>query len=206
MSTILHKKSILSKTIQVGGSTAISRILGVMREVLLGNYLGPSVLFDSFITAFKIPNSLRKIFAEGALSASFVPTIVTMMKSGDKGHINAFMSRSFIVIEGILIALCTLIFWQAEGVIRAIMPGWFIGHESVHVLGFPLPAAWFGFGQALPQVATAVLFLRILIAFIVFISSSALVASVLQAVNHFFVPAFSPFSSFPLGNSQWPDG
>jgi putative peptidoglycan lipid II flippase len=191
MST-LHKKSILSKTIQVGTSTALSRVLGVMREVLLGNYLGASPLFDSFITAFKIPNSLRKIFAEGALSASFVPTIVTMMKAGDKNHVNAFMTRSCLVIEGILIALCGLIFWQAEGIIRFIMPGWFVGHESVYLIGFPIPAAWCGFGDPLPQVTTAVLFLRILIAFIVFISSSALLASVLQAVNHFFVPAFSP--------------
>ncbi|MFI5332722.1 MAG: murein biosynthesis integral membrane protein MurJ [Candidatus Babeliales bacterium] len=191
MST-LHKKSILTKTLQVGGSTAISRLLGVAREVLLGNYLGASALLDAFITAFKIPNSLRKIFAEGALSASFVPTIVTMMKSGDKEHANAFMTRSFVVIEGILIAVCALIFWQAQGVIRGIMPGWFIGHESVSFCGFPIPAAWLGLGEALPQVATAVLFLRILIAFIVFISSSALLASVLQAVNHFFVPAFSP--------------
>lgn len=191
MST-LHKKSILSKTIQVGGTTVISRFLGVAREVLLTNYLGPTALLDSFITAFKIPNSLRKIFAEGALSASFVPTIVTMMKSGDKEHVNAFMTRSFIMIEGILIALCALIFWQAQGVIRCIMPGWFIGHEGVSLFGFPIPAAWLGLGDALPQVATAVLFLRILISFIVFLSSSALLASALQSVNHFFVPAFSP--------------
>src|SRR5579872_208309 len=192
MSELLHRKSIIQKTIQVGSSTIISRFFGVAREVLLGNYLGPGAAFDAFVTAFKIPNSLRKIFAEGALSASFVPTLVAMVRAEDRKHVNSFMTRSFLIIETILLGLCCLIFWKAAAVIRFIAPGWFVGGQGATFLWFCLPAAWVGQGEALPQVAFAVTFLRILISFILFVSSSALLAAALQSVNHFFVPAFSP--------------
>ena len=176
---------------QVGGSTILSRFLGVAREILLTKYLGAGAVLDAFITAFKIPNSLRKIFAEGALSASFIPTLVAMIRAGDKKHVNRFLTRSLIIIEGLLIILCVLIFWKAEGVMRFIVPGWFMGAVSGSFMGIPIPGAWLGEGEPIAQVALAVTFLRILISFIVFISSSALLASALQSVNHFFIPAIS---------------
>lgn len=173
MST-LHRKSIIQKTIQVGSSTIVSRFFGVAREILLTNYLGASAAFDAFVTAFKIPNSLRKIFAEGALSASFVPTLVAMVRVENREQVNSFLTRSFIIIEGLLFGLCLFIYWQAPAVIHLTAPGWFVG------------------GNPAEQVAYAISFLRILIAFILFVSSSALLAAALQSVNHFFVPAFSP--------------
>lgn len=188
---VLHKKSIIQKTIQVGSSAVLSRFLGIAREILLTKYLGASAVLDAFITANKIPNSLRKIFAEGALSASFIPTLVAMVRADDKKHINSFMTKSLLIIEGLLIALCALIFWRAENVMRFIVPGWFVGAQSVSYFGIPIPGAWLGLGEPLVQVAQAVIFLRVLISFIVFISSSALLASALQSVNHFFVPAIS---------------
>ena len=65
--------SIIKKTLQIGGSTLVSRFLGIIRELLMVKYLGAGATSDAFLTAFKIPNSLRKIFAEGALSAAFIP-------------------------------------------------------------------------------------------------------------------------------------
>ena len=81
MSSVLHKKSILQKTAAVGSSTLLSRVFGIVREVLMVHYLGAGVVSDAFLTAFKIPNALRKIFAEGALSAAYVPTFVHMIKA-----------------------------------------------------------------------------------------------------------------------------
>lgn len=192
METSISKKSIIQKTVQVGSSTIISKFLGIIREILLMNYLGPGIVADAFVTAFKIPNSLRKIFAEGAVSASFVPTMVTIVKAGDKQSINSLMTRSFLVIEGILILLCTIIFFAADKVIRFITPGWFTAGHDIALGWFSIPGAWLGYGEPLPQVLLATTFLRILIAFIVFISSSALLAAALQSVNHFLIPAFSP--------------
>lgn len=193
MSSVLHKKSILEKTVQVGGSTLLSRLFGIVREILMVRYLGAGAVSDAFLTAFKIPNSLRKIFAEGALSAAYIPTFVHMIKRNDKRDIDGVMSLSFLVIQGLLAALCVLMVWQADFVIRIIAPGWYdVGDASYHFLGVPLPAAWFGSGHPLEQVAYAIPFLRVLMCIIIFISSSWLLASALQAVNHFFVPAFSP--------------
>ncbi|HJM68804.1 MAG TPA: murein biosynthesis integral membrane protein MurJ [Candidatus Babeliales bacterium] len=165
----LGKRSIVKKTVEVGFSTFLSRLLGLARETLMARYLGAGVVSDAFITAFKIPNFLRKIFAEGALTASFVPTIVGVFKKDSQDDASRLMTIAFLFFEGVLFLLCTFIFVFAWYVIRIIAPGF-----------------------SLEQVSYAVPFLRILIGFILFVSSSALLAGALNAVNHFFVPAFSP--------------
>jgi len=91
------QKRILKKTIEVGGSTLVSRFFGILREVIMVRYLGASGLSDAFLTAYKIPNSLRKIFAEGALSAAFIPTIVTTMQHDNKKGIAGLMSLAFLI-------------------------------------------------------------------------------------------------------------
>lgn len=166
---MLNKKSILKKTIEVGGSTFASRCLGIIREILLVRFLGASALSDAFLTAFKIPNSLRKIFAEGALSAAFIPTIVQTVRKQGREAVNSLMSLAFIVFEGIVLFLCVLTSMYAHNVIRFIAPG---------------------FSEQ--QIADAVPLLKILMPFIFFISSSALLAGALQSVGHFFIPAFGP--------------
>jgi putative peptidoglycan lipid II flippase len=61
----MSKKSILKGTLEVGGVTLVSRALGIIRELLQIRFLGAGALADAFLTAWKIPYSLRKIFAEG---------------------------------------------------------------------------------------------------------------------------------------------
>lgn len=172
--SLVAKKNLLNKTFQVASSTLMSRLLGLAREFLMSRYLGVSEIADAFITAFKIPNSLRKIFAEGALSAACIPTFVLVIKKESQQEASALMSLSFLFFEGILIALCLAIFWQAEWVIHLIAPGWQVASELT------------------AQGAYAVEFLRVLIAFIIFISSTALLTGALQSVNHFFIPSFGP--------------
>lgn len=169
MKSALTRQSIMSKTMQVGISTLGSRFLGIIREVLTVQYLGVSSAADAFITAWKIPNSLRKIFAEGALSAAFIPRLVKLVKEGNRDDANGLMSLGFIVFEGIVLLLCALVMIHAELVIWLMAPG---------------------FSDDL--ILNTVPYLRILMPFIFFISSSALLAGALQSVNHFFVPAFAP--------------
>jgi len=170
LSGVLHKKSIIIKTIQVGGSTLLSRLLAIIREILFFRFFGgPGVISDSFFTAYKIPNSFRKIFAEGALSAAIIPTIVSKIKKGDKDAVNSMMSLAFIVFEGTVLALCAFVIWKANAVVSFIVPGF-----------------------SPEQMLFTARLLKILMPFIFFISSSALLASVLQSVNRFFVPAISP--------------
>lgn len=153
----------------VSSSTFLSRILGVVRELLWSRYLGAGLLSDAFFTAYRIPNSLRKIFAEGALSAAFIPTIVQMVRSEGRSGVGALMAIAFLVFEGTVLAACGLAMYYAADVIQVIAGG---------------------FSEQ--QIQIAVPWLQILMPFIFFISSSALLAGALQSVNLFFVPAFSP--------------
>lgn len=187
-----QKSSIVKKTIQVGGSTLLSRLLGLAREILMVKFLGAGIISDAFFTAYKIPNSLRKIFAEGALSAAFIPMLVALSKKKDNCAINSLMTISFLIFEGILLGVCALIFFNAETVIRIIAPGWFSGSiipdsQLAHTIAYFAPA-WYS-TVASSQVAYAAACLKIVISFIIFLSSSALLAGALQTAHHFFVPA-----------------
>ena len=71
----------------VGGWTAISRFLGMLREILMSHYMGASVVSDAFVVAFKFPNFFRRFFAEGALNAAFVPQFAG--KLAEEGAISA---------------------------------------------------------------------------------------------------------------------
>lgn len=163
------KRSIIRKTFEFGVPTFLSRMLGLVREILQARIMGVGVVSDAFIAAFKIPNSLRKIFAEGALTGALVPTVVSLLKKDGQKSINDLMTLSFLVFEGVLLLLCLLIFWKPYATIKLI--AWGFSHE---------------------QISYAVPFLRVLVSFILFISSSALLSGALQAMHHFLVPAFAP--------------
>lgn len=163
---MLTKKSIIFKTLQVASATLLSRLLGIFREILMVAFLGATDLSDAFLTAFKIPNSLRRIFAEGALSAALIPTVVSTLKKSGHDGVSRLITIAFIVFEGIVLFLCGLVICYAELVIRSIAPGF---------------SEW--------QIQTAIPFLQIMMPFIFFISSSALLAGALQGVGHFLIPS-----------------
>ncbi len=165
---LTHNK-IIKKTIEVGSSTLLSRFFGIVREILMVKYLGVSGLSDAFLTAYKIPNSLRKIFAEGALSAAFIPTVVSTMKKDSPQAVAGLMSIVFLVFEGIVLTICAFIMIYAQQVIHFIAPG---------------------FSEQ--QLAAAVPMLHILMPFIFFISSSAILGGALHAIGHFSTPAIAP--------------
>ena len=168
MLTKTSNKHILQKTAQIASSTLLSRFLGIIREVLQIRYLGYGAISDAFVTAFKIPNTLRKVFAEGALSAALIPTLVSLLKKGeDKKQVNKLISLTFVIFQTILFLFCFLIFCKTKFVLAILVPG-FSGLRLEY----------------------AVELTRILIFFILFISSSALFAGALNSFGHFFVPAF----------------
>ena len=165
----MNKKSIIKKTIGVGSSSLISKVLGIIKTVMQIQYLGVNAMSDAFTTAFRIPNSFRKVFVEGALSASLVPTFVKAMRNDKRKMVNSLVLLALIIFEGLLLLLCGLFMWKAEWIIHLMCPG---------------------FGA--DQVARTVPMLRILMPFIFLISSSAVFGSALQSINHFFIPAIAP--------------
>lgn len=163
------RKFILKKTIEVGASTLVSRVLGIIREVLQVHFLGVGPFSDAFIAAFKIPNSLRKIFAEGALSSALTPTLVHIQKFQSQQAVSQLMTLCFLIFEGLLFFIALGIYLNPGTVLWFVAPGF-----SPEIIAYATP------------------FLRILMPMILFISSSALLAGVLQTSHHFLIPALAP--------------
>lgn len=174
MSQKLNRRSIIKHTIQLGVSTILSKALGFIRELLLARYLGVGPLADAFFTAFRIPNSLRKIFAEGALSAAFVPTITHVVVEDGQEKASRVITGALIVIQTILIAWCVLLAWYAPFFVGLQVPGWLSGAGGLDSERF----------------ITAVALFKILVFYIIFISISSLLAGALQAVNKFSITAW----------------
>jgi len=165
----MNKKSILKKTFHFGFFTLISRLLGLPREILQIKYLGVGALSDAFIAAWRLPNFFRRIFAEGALSAAFIPTYVKLTGKNKTQTAHGTMTLSFIFFEGIVFLMTLFVFFWPHLVIWLVTPGF-----------------------SPEQIAYAVPLLRILFPFLFFISSSALLSGALQAHNHFFAQSFGP--------------
>jgi putative peptidoglycan lipid II flippase len=70
----------------VGGWTMASRILGFVRDILIGAYLGSSAVAEAFLAAFSLPNMFRRFFAEGTLNVAFVPMFAKKVEGGENAH------------------------------------------------------------------------------------------------------------------------
>ncbi len=165
----MHKRSILKKTFEFGASTLFSRLLALPREVLQIKFLGVGALSDAFIAAFRLPNLLRRVFAEGALSAAFIPVFVRLTKNKEHKTAQGLMTISFIFFESIVLTLCIAVFLFPGFIVKLVTPGF-----------------------SAQQISYAIPLIRILFPLLFFISSSALLAGALQSINHFFAPAFGP--------------
>jgi len=169
MNERMSKRSILRKTFQFGGLTLISRFLGIAREMLTVRLFGFGAISDAFITAFRIPNSLRKVFAEGALTSAFVPSFIKTVKEDGKPRANKLMTTAMIFFQLVLLLLSILVFICPRFVVSLLASG---------------------FSEE--QFSYATKFVRILFPFIFLISASTLLSAALQAVNSFFMIAFAP--------------
>ena len=162
-------RSILKQSSKIGAFALISRCIAFMREILLFRFLSVGETSDIFFTAFRIPNTLRKIFAEGALASVLVPALINAQHNDSKEGLNRLTTLSFIIIESIVLIMCLVVFWQAPWFIAKIAPGF-----------------------SVEKIAHSADLLKILISFILFFSSSAVFASALQAQHKFFIPAIAP--------------
>lgn len=169
MSHSLNKNSIVKKTLQVGAATLLSRIIAIGREILQIKFFGINAVSDAFIAAFRFPNIFRHVFAEGALSASFVPVYVKALKHEGREDANGLMTATMLFVEGFILLFYAAILLFPRTVVWFIAPG-FTPEQSVH----------------------AALFLKILFPFLAFVSAGSLLGGALNAVNQFFIPAVGP--------------
>ncbi|MGH1455568.1 MAG: murein biosynthesis integral membrane protein MurJ [Alphaproteobacteria bacterium] len=155
----------------VAGMTGLSRIAGFARDVLTAAYLGAGPVGDAFFVALKIPNLFRRITAEGAFSIAFVPVYSKKLETDSQIQTDAFASNMLMVMLSALsvFTFVALIFMPL--LIRAIAPG---------------------FADDPAQVNLAVELTRVTFPYLLFMSMTALLGGVLNAMNRFAPFAFAP--------------
>src|SRR5690554_63760 len=136
--------------------TLISRILGLVRDVVIANLMGAGAAADVFFFANKIPNFLRRLFAEGAFSQAFVPVLTEAHAAGDKDKTRELIARVSGTLGGI-VTLVTLAGVLGSGAITALFgAGWFLD--------------WLNDGPAAPKFELASLLLKITFPYLWFIT------------------------------------
>ena len=163
---------LLRSSLIVGVMTMLSRVLGLVRDVVVAGYFGASGASDAFFVAFKIPNFLRRLFAEGAFAQAFVPVLSEYRSQRDLAAVQLLVNRVAGSLGSVLL-LVTLIGSVGSPVLAMLFaPGFYLsGSES-----FPLAADM----------------LRITFPYLMLISLTAFAGSILNSYERFAVPAFTP--------------
>ena len=121
--TAVKKRGLLGSSLIVGMGTMLSRVLGLIRDVVFANLLGAAPNADAFFVAFKIPNFLRRLFAEGAFSQAFVPVLTEVRETGSHEQVRALVNRVAGVLGGSLFTLTALAMLMAPWVALIFAPG-----------------------------------------------------------------------------------
>jgi putative peptidoglycan lipid II flippase len=156
---------------RVGGTTLLSRVLGFVRDMLIARLFGADAATDAFFVAFRIPNLLRRLFAEGAFAMALVPLLQQYRADGDAAVLRAFLDR-------------------AAGSLALVL----FAATAVGVLAAPLLVLAFapGFAADTGTYALAVDMLRLTLPYLFFIVLTAFAGAVLNTHERFGVPAFTP--------------
>ena len=151
--------------------TTISRVFGLIRDVVIATIFGPGVGVDAFIVAFRIPNFLRRLFAEGGFSQAFVPILSEYKEQRSHEDVKALVDQTTANLTLVLFAITIIGVLAAPALIYVFAPG-FADEPAKHLL--------------------AVDMLRITFPYILFISLTALSGGILNTYGNFAVPAFTP--------------
>ncbi len=163
-------RAIFKSTSVVGLTTLLSRITGLLRDVALAQAFGAGAFQDAFLVAYKIPNFLRRLFAEGAFSQSFVPVISEYKLQRSQAEVRE-------LVAGV------------SGTLGAVL----LGITLIGVIGAPLIILLYapGFSAGNGRYELAVQMLRWTFPYLFFISLTALFAGVLNSYRRFALPAFT---------------
>lgn len=155
----------------VSGMTLLSRVLGLVRDVVLARFFGASLVMDAFIVANRIPNMLRRFFAEGAFSQGFIPVMARYREQDDHGDAREFVDSTAGTF-GVVLFVVTLIGVVAAPLLILVVAPGFVGDGG----DFDLAA----------------LMLRFTFPYLFFVSLTAFAGGILNTYGRFGVPAFTP--------------
>ncbi|QIO10209.1 murein biosynthesis integral membrane protein MurJ [Acinetobacter lanii] len=158
-------------TFIVSAMTMLSRVLGLVRDMVLMNVFGAGKDFDTFVVAFRIPNFFRRLFAEGAFSQAFIPVLTEYKTTKLHAEVQILISRVFgclLSVMSVLTLFCMII---APAILYVYAPGF---HDD--------PAKF----------DLAVDLFRLTIPYLMFMSLTAFASSILNSYGSFSTPAFAP--------------
>ncbi|ENW94372.1 integral membrane protein MviN [Acinetobacter dispersus] len=158
-------------TVIVSAMTMLSRVLGLVRDVVLLNVFGAGKDFDTFVVAFRIPNFFRRLFAEGAFSQAFIPVLTEYKTSRAHAEVQILISRVFGCLLTAMSLLTFVAMVAAPAIIYLYAPGFHNDPEK-----FDLAVDMF----------------RLTIPYLMFMSLTAFASSILNSYGSFASPAFSP--------------
>jgi len=149
----------------------ISRIFGFLRDMVTAQLFGAGVAFDAFSVAFKIPNFMRRLFAEGSFSQAFVPVLSEYQKTRSKEEVQRFINAMAGTLGVVLIGVTIIGVVFAPIIIRIFAPGFDTSGERFEL---------------------AVTMLRITFPYLMFISLTAYAGAILNTYSRYWVAAFTP--------------
>ncbi len=163
----MENNRVIRSAFKVGGFTSLSRVLGLIRDVLTANVFGVSAVMSDFVVAFRLPNLFRALFGEGALSSAFVPVFMATRK--EEGVAAAWMvARKTATLVATFLLLLVIALILATIAIERLNPD--LAARAPHLL--PL--------------------MRIMMPYILFICLAGLCMAMLNACHRFSLPAFTP--------------
>ncbi|WP_026294591.1 murein biosynthesis integral membrane protein MurJ [Salinimonas chungwhensis] len=171
-------KKLMKSGLVVSVMTLISRVLGLARDVVVARLMGDGAAADVFFFANKIPNFLRRLFAEGAFAQAFIPVLTEVHHLDDKKALREFVARVSGTL-GAIVFIVSLIGVIASPVLAALFgAGWFIDYLNDEPAG--------------DKFTLASTMLKITFPYLAFISLTGLSGAILNTLNKFAVAAFTP--------------
>lgn len=162
-------KTLFKSTSVVASMTLLSRILGFVRDIIAARIFGATAAVDAFYIAFKIPNFMRGLFAEGSFSTAFIPTLAEYKQTKSQQEVAAFIAHITGVLGFILLVVSIAGILGSKGLVTLFAPG-------LDPYRFQLAGEM----------------LRVTFPYLMLISLTALAGAILNCYGLFWVPAFTP--------------
>lgn len=163
--------ALLRSSATVGAATMLSRVLGLVRDVVLANVIGANGNADAFFVAFKIPNFLRRLFAEGAFAQAFVPVLADTREKGGLKAVRELVDRVAGVLGGTLLLLTLLTIFASPVVATIFAPGFLRDPAKLALTGD---------------------LIKITFPYLLLISLTGFAGAILNTYRRFAVPALTP--------------
>ena len=169
--TVAEDSKLVRSSAVVGGATMLSRILGLLRDVVLANLIGANGNADAFFVAFKIPNFLRRLFAEGAFAQAFVPVLADTREKGGREAVRELIDRVAGMLGGTLLLLTLITVMASPLVATLFAPGFLRDPEKLALTGD---------------------LIKLTFPYLLLISLTGFADAILNSYQRFAVPALTP--------------